>query len=73
MFIKHPTSIMAGECSDVTTTEELSIFCHFVEDGQPVEPFLEVVPLKGVNAKTIYSALIKFMKYKNIQISRLVV
>ena len=65
-------SIMANECTDVTTIEELSIFCHFVKDGQPVEHFLETVSLKATNAKTIYSTLIKFMKYKNIQITKLV-
>ena len=62
-------SIMADECTDVTTIEELSIFCHWVEDGQPVEHFLEIVPLKATDAKTIYSTLIEF---KNIQISKLV-
>ena len=59
------------ECTDVTTIEELSIFCRWVEDGQPVEHFLEIVPLKATDAKTIYSAL-EFMKDKNIQISKLV-
>ena len=55
-------SVMADECTDVTNIEELSIFCRWVEDGQPIEHFLE----------TIYSALIEFMKDKNIQISKLV-
>ena len=63
---------MSDECTDVTTIEELLIFCCYVEDGQPVEHFLEIVPLKATDAKTIYSALIKFMKDKNIQISKLV-
>ena len=63
---------MADECTDVTTIEELPIFCHSVEDGQPVEDILETVPLKATDTKTIYNALIKFMKDKNIQISKLV-
>lgn len=63
---------MADECTDVTTIKELSIFCRWVEDGQPVEHFLEIVPLKATDAKTIYSALIEFMKDKNIQLSKLV-
>ncbi len=41
-------------------------------DGQPVEHFLDIVPLKATDAKTIYSALVEFMKDKNIQISKLV-
>ncbi len=64
---------MADECTDVTTTEELSIFFRWVNmDGQPVEHFLDIVPLKATDAKTIYSALVEFMKDKNIQISKLV-
>ena len=57
-------SIMADKCVDVKPIEELSIFCRWVEDGQPVEHFLEIVPLKATDAKTIYSALIEFMKDK---------
>ena len=30
-------SIMANECTDISTVEELSIFCCWVEDGVPVE------------------------------------
>ncbi len=41
-------------------------------DGQPVKHFLDIVPLKATDAKTIYSALVEFMKDKNIQISKLV-
>ena len=65
-------SLMADECTDVTTVEELSIFCHWVEGGIPVEHFLEIVPLKSADAKTIYSTLVEFLKEKNIQISKLV-
>ena len=55
----------------MTIIEELTIFCHFVEDGQAVEHFLEIVPLEATNTKTIYFALMEFMKDKNIQISKL--
>ena len=30
---------MADECTDITTIEELSVFCRWVEDGEPVEHF----------------------------------
>ena len=43
-------SIMADECTDVATIEELSIFCRCVEDGEPVEHFLEILPLQKANA-----------------------
>ena len=29
-------SLMADECTDISTVEELSVFCRWVEDGQPV-------------------------------------
>jgi hypothetical protein len=32
-------SLMADECTDISTVEELSIFCRWVEDGVPVEHF----------------------------------
>ena len=32
-------SLMADECTDITTIEELSVFCRWVEDGEPVEQF----------------------------------
>ena len=60
------------ECTDVTTVEELSIFCHWFQDGVPGEHFLEIVPLKSVDAKTIYSTLDEFLNEKNVPISKLV-
>ena len=63
---------MADEYTDVTIIEELSIFCVLSRMGNPVEYFLEIVSLKATDAKTIYSALSKFVKDKNIQISKLV-
>jgi hypothetical protein len=37
-------SLMVDECIDVTTVEEPSIFCCWVEDGLPVKHFIEIVP-----------------------------
>ena len=73
MHLASNFNIMADECTDVTTIEELSVFCSFVEDWQPVEHFIEIVPMKVTDANTIYSALIKFMIDKNMQTSKLVV
>lgn len=55
---------MAYECTDVTTLEELSIFCRWIEHGQPVEHFIDVVPLKATNAESISTALIDCLKQK---------
>ena len=64
---------MADECTDITMVEELSIFCRWVEDGLPVEHFLDIVPLKKADAKTIYMyfTLVDFLMQKNIQLSKL--
>ena len=32
-------SIMADECTDVATIEEMSVFCRWEEDGSPEEHF----------------------------------
>ena len=60
------------ECTDITTIEELSIFCRWVESGVPVEHFLGIVPLKKADAATIYSTLHHFLAYKEIQLSKLI-
>jgi len=35
-------SIMADECTDVVTIEEMSVYCRWQEDGVPEEHFLEI-------------------------------
>lgn len=66
-------SIMADECTDITTVEELYTFCRWVEDGAPIEQFLGIVPLKKANTLTIYSTLIRFLNKKEIlQLGKLV-
>ena len=65
-------SIMADESTDVATTEELSIYCCWVEAGVPVEHFLDIVPLKKTDAFSIYTALVDCLKAKHVQLSRIV-
>ena len=47
---------MANECTYVATIEELSIFCHWVENinGSPIDNFMEILSLKKVDAESIY-------------------
>ena len=71
----HQTSVislMADESTDISTVEELSVYSRWVEDGVPVEHFLEILPLKRKNAENIYSAILSFLREKNIQLSKLV-
>ena len=62
---------MADECTDVTTIEELTICCRWVESGVPEEHCIEFLPLKKANAESIYSALVKNSREMNIQLGRL--
>ena len=63
---------MADECTDVTTIEEQTICCCWVESGVPEEHFIEMWPLKKANAESIYSALVEYCREKNIQLGRLI-
>ena len=65
-------SIMADECTDVTTIEELTICCRWVESGGPEEHFIEILPLKKANAESIYSASVEYCREKNIQLGRFI-
>ena len=58
---------MADECTNISTIEELSVFCRWEESGVPVESFLEIVPLKKANAESMYLAIAKCLKEKNLQ------
>ena len=64
-------SLMADKCTDVATIEELSIFCHWVENGSPVEYFMEILGLNKADAESIYSVLINWLNTKNIQCHKL--
>ena len=55
---------MADECTDVTTIEELTICCHWVESGVPEEHFIETLRLKKANAESIYSTLVEYYREK---------
>ena len=64
--------MLADECTDISTIEELSIVCHWVEDGEPVEHFIEIVPLKKANAKFNYDSIIDCLKKKGVIISNMI-
>ena len=53
------------------TVEELSVFCHWEDNGTPVECFLEVMPLKKAEAESIYTTFIKCLKDKNVQVGNI--
>ena len=65
-------SLMADECVDVANIEELSVYCRWVENGVPVEHFMEILPQKKTNAQSIYSVLLDWLKEKDLQCSKLI-
>ena len=65
-------SIMADECTDISTVEEMSVFCRWEEEGSPEEHFLELIHLQQANAESIYSALVECLKEKNLQVGKIV-
>ena len=65
-------SIMADECTDVATIEEMSVYCRWEEGGSPEEHFLEIIHLKQANAESIYSSLVECLKDKDLQVSKIV-
>ena len=64
--------MLADECTDITTIEELSVVCRWVENGLPVEHFIEIIPLKKADAQTIYVTQVDCLKVKGVQISKLI-
>ena len=53
---------MADECTDVTTIEELTMCCRWVESGVPEKYFIEILPQKKTNAESIYSTLVEYCR-----------
>ena len=65
-------SLMADVCVDVANIEELSVYCRWVENGVQVEHFMEILPLKKMNAQSIFSVLLDWLKKKDLQCSKLI-
>ena len=56
----------------ITAVEELSVFCHWEEDGTPGECFFPHCTLKKADAVSKYLSLVKCIKDKNLQVSNIV-
>ncbi len=65
-------SVMADECTDISTIEELSLCFRWEENGEPVEHFFDTIPLKKTDAASIYTTLTDWFKQKGIQPTKLV-
>ena len=63
-------NIMADECTDVTTIEDLTICCRWVESGVPKQHFIQILPLKKANAESNYSALVEYCREKEHSVGK---
>ncbi len=65
-------SLMADECTDVATIEQMSICIRFVDDKPEVrEEFLGFVKLDSADAVTISASLLSFLSSCNLDLSHL--
>ena len=62
---------MADECTDVSTDEELSLFCRWIENGERTEHFIDLLPMKRTDAERIYSALVECLKSRTFSLGML--
>ncbi|KAI6649994.1 52 kDa repressor of the inhibitor of the protein kinase-like [Oopsacas minuta] len=65
-------SILADECQDISTQEELSICCRWIVDGYREEHFVDILHVKDVDAASITQALTTFIEVNNLDYRRLV-
>ena len=65
-------SILAYECQDICTQEELSICCRWIVNGCLEEHFLSVLHVKSTDAKPITDTLTSLTSEKNLDYRKLV-
>jgi len=63
--------LLADECTDILTIEELSVVICWVERGLPVEHFIELVLLRKADTSTIYETLTDCKKKKGLVIGNM--
>lgn len=65
-------SVLADECQDISTAEELSICCRWIVNGKPDEHFLTVLHITSANAATISHEIRSFLESTKLNYIKLV-
>ena len=65
-------SILADECQDISTQEELSICVRWLVDRKQEEDFLMVLHVRSTDAGTITEALQSSLKQKQLDLRKLI-
>ena len=65
-------SLLADECQDVSTPEELSICCRWVVDGHFEEHFMTILHIRSLDSETLARAITSYVESQglNIKISK---
>ena len=64
-------TLMADECTDVSSTEELSNCCRWLENGKPVEHFIDIIHITEMKAAAITTVLTEFMSSHGIDVRQM--
>ena len=65
-------SILADECQDISSQEELSICCRWLVNGCPEEHYLTTLHVKSTDAASIADTLTSFISDKGLDYRKLV-
>lgn len=65
-------SILADECEDISTKEELTICFRWIKEGKPEEHFLNILRIRSLDAATIADAICSFMESNNLDYSKMI-
>ena len=65
-------SLLAHECQDVSTQEDLSICCRWVVDGHSEEHFMSILHIRSLDAETLASTITSYLESQGLNIKRLI-
>ena len=65
-------SLLADECQDVSTQEELSLCCRWVVDGHSEEHFMTILHIRSLDAETLASTITFYVESQGLNIKRLI-
>ena len=64
--------MLADECEDISTAEELSIYCRWITNGKPEEHFVTLLHITATDSATISNAICSYLQSKNLDYHKLV-
>ena len=65
-------SVLADECEDISSKEELTICFRWLKNDKPEEHFVSMLHIKVLDAATISDALFSFMEFNHLDFTKTV-